>query len=801
MTTSVGYAETNQSNNLPDWYNNLYQSLLTQGKQYAGQQTSPYTGQLTAGFTPQQNQAGQMLQSSLGGWQPAYQQGLGQIQQSTNWNPAMQQQFLNPYMGGVVNEIARLGNENFRLNTAPTIADQFTSLGQFGSARQAQALGTAASKTQAEISGQQSQALSNAYNQAAQQYGNWGQLGMQGGQGLIAGAGSGQTFGNTDTQSLFGYGTQAQQTQQNALNAQYQEWLRQQTQPMTTLGQWGTLFGQGKLPTQQTTTGTTGSFKKGGLVALGKTEVPQQGLVAAGRKALLGTSNQGKKPLNFATGGWVLPEDSWQITPEMQKEADRKRMILLTRELRDNPGDKALEKEVLNEDAKGNMLADRGGEEPPLQLAEALPDLFGRKSDAPSPVENFMQRRMQLAQDLFQQKRDLAERVRTDPNFQQIQEPDLPNRLGEAMLEAGAQGPANIGQLIGRTGASYYGNRDLLRKENEQRAKTGLDLEQKLQDKLSSAMTGLGGAGGNAIKTVNIGNGRVMKIFPDGSEEVVSVAPFMKEINTRAAEEAAELMKNVTTPLGVKERAEMLQKLFEQRRAVHMKAYGIQDDGSTPGSGGGGVPGAGLPVAPKPGESGSILTKSQEKEQEGMGKNYSEQYDNYIKEGAKGTDQLAQIHRLEGYLDQINAGKITEMALPISQFANSAASLFGFEPIDKKLGPKEAAIASASQMALSLVDQMKGSLSDKDREYVQAMQASIGKSPAANKLILESMKAMAQRKQELADLADKWFRDNKTMVGFQAYKNKWVKDHPMFDKAPSAEPLSREELLQKYLVK
>ena len=283
MAANIGYTEQTGTTTTakPSWYDDLYKNLLQQGQGLIGQGTGYYGGPLSAGFTPEQYQAGQLLQQNLGNWNQPFQQGmgttqgaLGQIQQASQYNPAQMQQFLNPYIGGVVDEIARQGNMNLTQNILPGIADQYTSLGQFGSGRQGNALAQASALAQREILGQQSQALMGAYNQAGNQYQNWGQLGVQGGQAMgnlgqqqLQAAQQLQNQANVEQQQLFGYGEKAQQTQQNANTANYQEWLRQQQQQMTNLGMYGKLFGAGS-PSETVTasqSGTQSQFKKGGL--------------------------------------------------------------------------------------------------------------------------------------------------------------------------------------------------------------------------------------------------------------------------------------------------------------------------------------------------------------------------------------------------------------------------------------------------------------------------------------------------------------------------------------------------------
>lgn len=469
---TIGYNEStaSQSTTSPTWYSDLFKNLLQQGQTQAGRVATPYSGALTQYFTPEQQRAGQLVNQNVGAWQPTYQQGLGttggaltQTQQASQYNPGQLQQFMNPYIGGVVNEISRLGNLNLTENILPGIADQYTALGQFGSGRQGTALAQAAQRGQREISGAQAQALAGAYDSAAGQYSNWANIGLQGsqqagalGQQQLDAAQQLQQQQLGDQQALFGYGEKAQQTQQTGLTNQYNEWLRQQQQPLAALGTWGNLFGAAT-PDQNIATGassTQSSFKRGGLVQL-------------------------------AEGG----EFDWQIDPETQRKRDILRRILLERERRSFPKDEALSSEIAREDERGNvydalaarMDSDFTGEVPqlasfqdeevpieeePIQVAQ-----LGESNDITQAIMEGMRRR-----------RELVENLGKSENFANIPEGDAVGNIGEAMMRSAAKGPASYGQLIGRTGESYFDRQDERRLENQKREVARTTLQEKLLD-------------------------------------------------------------------------------------------------------------------------------------------------------------------------------------------------------------------------------------------------------------------------------------------------------------------------------
>jgi len=102
----------------------------------------------------------------------------GMTQAVGAYDPAEMQRHLSPYLGGVLDEIARLGNQNLTNTILPGINQTFTGSGLFGSSRNADFTQDAIGKTQQEILGAQANAGLSAYNQAANDYFNWGQLGL-----------------------------------------------------------------------------------------------------------------------------------------------------------------------------------------------------------------------------------------------------------------------------------------------------------------------------------------------------------------------------------------------------------------------------------------------------------------------------------------------------------------------------------------------------------------------------------------------------------------------------------------------
>jgi hypothetical protein len=202
-------ATTVSQNGLPDWYQEYLRGVAGQGVNIAGQNSSnPIPQMSVAGLTPDQEQAAQGVRNNQGAWQPwlgqagsalqgasgqandlvnqaqtavagAPQSGPGSYAQYTPYTtagigelaapqsfPANYSQYMSPHTMGVVNEIGRLGNQNFSENIMPQVNASMIGSGQFGSTRNADVLARAGRDAQQNILGQQANALETGYSTA-----------------------------------------------------------------------------------------------------------------------------------------------------------------------------------------------------------------------------------------------------------------------------------------------------------------------------------------------------------------------------------------------------------------------------------------------------------------------------------------------------------------------------------------------------------------------------------------------------------------------------------------------------------
>ena len=233
----------------PSWYNTYLQDLAQTGTQ--AMQRTPE--QAVAGFTPLQTAAIGATPAVATSYQP-YMAGadtaLGKtaglsaagaaspyVSTAAQTAPSAVGQYMDPYQQQVVDEIGRLGQQNIRQNLRPMATARSVSTGDFGSKRGEEILGQTIQGALADISGQQSKALSTGYASALaaaqadkQRQLQAGQLmgtltstdvtnALQEAQTRGALGTTAQTLGLKGTEATFGAGEQEQKLNQARLNA------------------------------------------------------------------------------------------------------------------------------------------------------------------------------------------------------------------------------------------------------------------------------------------------------------------------------------------------------------------------------------------------------------------------------------------------------------------------------------------------------------------------------------------------------------------------------------------------------
>ena len=241
---------SNTSSKIPEWLTQASQ----RGVQNAGSLlggTTPYTGQLTPDTNQDQLDAGNLIRNNVGAYMPVYGQAANQINASTEAiNPNTYSnslsginQYMNPYVSNVINAAQAAGQRAFG-NNLNTLRDNALKSGAAYGSRHAVQEGAAAEQNALDqqnfAANMLNQAYGNATNlmgsdltaqNAAQQQNRANSL--AGGQALSNLAGQANQSMTGGISDLLQYGTQMYGQDAAAKNAQYQEFIRQQTDPLT----------------------------------------------------------------------------------------------------------------------------------------------------------------------------------------------------------------------------------------------------------------------------------------------------------------------------------------------------------------------------------------------------------------------------------------------------------------------------------------------------------------------------------------------------------------------------------------
>lgn len=153
----------------------------------------------------------------------------------------------------------------------------------------------------------------------------------------------------------------------------------------------------------------------------------------------------------------------------------------------------------------------------------------------------------------------------------------------------------------------------------------------------------------------------------------------------------------------------------------------------------------------------------------------------------KANSSLQNLDRLETLLSDPNIAK-GAMADTLSGMKNLAAS-FG---VDIKGLPAEQAItALTNEMALQARNPaggagMPGAMSDQDRSFLANMQPGLSKSPEGRKMIIQTMRKLAERERDIAKMANEYERKNGRLdANFERELYEFAEKNPLFS-APAS---------------
>ena len=200
----------------PQYYTDYLTDIASAGKTAMGR--AP--GEMVSPLTNLQNQG----YGAVPGAAEAYKPGLATAETTAGMaargmSPEAIQGFMNPYTSNVVNEMARLQQQNVQRNLMPQLKAGFVGTGGLGGQRYANAMGQTAADLQSNLTGQQYGALSAGYKDALQAAYNQANLQNQVAQTQGKLAEEAQTLGLTGAGALTKAGAEQQAYNQSIIDA------------------------------------------------------------------------------------------------------------------------------------------------------------------------------------------------------------------------------------------------------------------------------------------------------------------------------------------------------------------------------------------------------------------------------------------------------------------------------------------------------------------------------------------------------------------------------------------------------
>jgi hypothetical protein len=280
------------SSSIPQWMSDYNQGLIARANAIAAEPYQAYGGPRIAGFTPDTQNAFGMTRQAANAYQGPLAAALGltadalgpgngglataqpYITNASQNYPGAVSQYMDPYVGNVIDRAKLEANRNYTENILPTLDAKFTAAGQYGSSAMAREANRAARDVTEGLQSNANAALSQAYQSGANIFGQdqsrqlglaqlTGQLGTQDQVNQMKGAAQlgalGQTaqqLGLTGASALDTIGQMQQGQQQKNLDLAYQDFENQRDYPRQTVDWLSSVIRGMPAPESRTTTQT-----------------------------------------------------------------------------------------------------------------------------------------------------------------------------------------------------------------------------------------------------------------------------------------------------------------------------------------------------------------------------------------------------------------------------------------------------------------------------------------------------------------------------------------------------------------
>lgn len=192
----------------------------------------------------------------------------------------------------------------------------------------------------------------------------------------------------------------------------------------------------------------------------------------------------------------------------------------------------------------------------------------------------------------------------------------------------------------------------------------------------------------------------------------------------------------------------------------------------------------------------NVNLPSQEKEYDKtVGKQFAETFGELQAGAREASSRNAQLDELDRLLSQAETGTLTPALTKVKALGKSLGMDLEALGITDDVGPLQAAQALSGQLALQLRNPeggagMPGAMSDKDREFLQAMVPGLGQTPEGRKMLIAAQKKVNQRSIQVAKLARDYANKNGRLdTGFYDELAAFSEQNQLFEgEAPPAVP-------------
>ena len=279
---TIQNSSTNTSQYIPAWLENASQAGVANAGRLLGQPTQAYTGQIAPDMNADQLSAGNMIRSSVGAYQPYFDEAANMTRASATAAPNVQaatfgqglqgaiDNYMNPYVSNVIDSVRDMSQGNLERSLNQT-RDQAISARAFGGSRHGVQEGIATAQNNRDTNNLIANLLSSGYDRATglmgqdisnnlqSQLANQSMMNnalnrTQAAGSQMANVGTANRAANVaDVNNLLTFGGMGQQTTGAQQQAAYQEFLRQQNMPI----QLQQLFNQTVSSAPRSTTGTS----------------------------------------------------------------------------------------------------------------------------------------------------------------------------------------------------------------------------------------------------------------------------------------------------------------------------------------------------------------------------------------------------------------------------------------------------------------------------------------------------------------------------------------------------------------